>query len=145
MFGLDKNDILFVVWSFLFQIVLIIHFARRKWFFDSYTLKFGWIVYALSVAAVIVSIVQLRGGKTWAFWLGGFIYLVWSIFGFTIEYIMRIKWRNPISWPIFGPYVLLYLGTVMFYWFPLGQIKRPLWYVYAILFICSIILNITSH
>lgn len=144
MFGLDKYNTLFVVWSFLFQIVLIIHFATRKWNFDL-AMRYGWIVYALSLVAVIVSIVLLRGGKTWSFWLGGFIYLVWATFGYWIEFVKRIQWRNPIAWPIFGPYILLYLSTVMFYWWPLALIKRPLWYVYAILFVISTILNITSH
>jgi uncharacterized membrane protein YphA (DoxX/SURF4 family) len=53
------------------------HFALRKRFFESYTLKFGWIVYALSIPAVVVSIVLLLGGKTWSFWLGGFLFLVY--------------------------------------------------------------------
>lgn len=44
---LDKLDGLFVLWAFFVQIVFIVHFAVRKVFFDSYTLKFGWIVYAL--------------------------------------------------------------------------------------------------
>lgn len=30
MFGLDRNETLFVVCAFLFQIVLIVHFALRK-------------------------------------------------------------------------------------------------------------------
>ncbi len=144
MFGLDKYNVLFVVWSFIFQVVLIIHFVVRKLNFDL-VVRYGWIVYALCVVAVIVSIIQLRGGKSWSFWLGGFIYLVWAIFGYTVEYVLRIQWRNPINWPVLGPYLLLYLGTVMFYWWPLGLIMRPLWFVYAILFIISTVLNLISH
>ncbi len=144
MFGLDKYNVLFVVWSFIFQVVLIIHFVVRKLNFDL-VVRYGWIVYALCVVAVIVSIIQLRGGKSWSFWLGGFIYLVWAIFGYTVEYVLRIQWRNPINWPVLGPYLLLYLGTVMSYWWPLGLIMRPLWFVYAILFIISTVLNLISH
>ncbi len=144
MFGLDKYNVLFVVWSFIFQVVLIIHFVMRKLNFDL-VVRYGWIVYALCVVAVIVSIIQLRAGKSWSFWLGGFIYLVWAIFGYTVEYVLRIQWRNPINWPVLGPYLLLYLGTVMFYWWPLGLIMRPLWFVYAILFIISTVLNLISH
>ena len=76
MVGLDTLDILFVVWAFAFQIVLIVHFAVRKRFFESYTERFGWIVYALSIPAVAISIVLLLGGKTWSFWLGGFLFLI---------------------------------------------------------------------
>jgi hypothetical protein len=81
---LDKLDRLFIVWAFLFQIVLIIHFALRKPFFGSYTVKFGWIVYALCIPAVVVSIILLRGGKSWSFWLGGFLFLIYAVFGYWV-------------------------------------------------------------
>jgi len=145
MFGLDKRDTLFVMWAFAFQIVLIIHFALRKWFFESYTMKFGWIVYALSIPAVVISIILLLGGKSWSFWLGGFLFLIYAAYGYYIDYVKQIPWRNPLDLSIMFPYVTLYLSTIMFYWWPLALISRPLWFVYAALFIISTILNITSH
>jgi hypothetical protein len=75
LFGLDSPEVLFVVWAFLFQVVLIVHFSLRKWSFHV-ILKYGWIVYALSIPAVVVSILLLLGGRTWSLWLSGFIYLV---------------------------------------------------------------------
>jgi hypothetical protein len=144
MLGLDDLEVLFVAVAFLFQIVLIVHFALRKWNFDL-SMRYGWIVYALSVPAAAVSVLLLLGGKTWSLWLGGFIYLIWAVYGYTVEYAKGIQWRNPIRWPIFAPYVLLYLATVMFYWWPLGLVRRPLWVVGAALFILSTALNATSH
>ncbi len=144
MRGSDSLEFLFVIAAFLFQIVLIIHFALRKWHFDL-AMRYGWIVYALSVPAATVSVLILLGGKTWALWLGGFIYLIWATLGYTVEYVKDIQWRNPIRWSIFAPYIFFYLATVMFYWWPLGLISRPLWTTYAVLFVISTILNITSH
>jgi len=145
MYELDNLDILFVVWAFTFQIVLIVHFAMRKRFFESYTMKYGWIVYALCIPAVVISIVLMLGGKTWSFWLGGFLFLLYSAYGYRIDYVKKIQWRNPLRLSIMFPYVFLYLGTVMFYWWPLGLLSRPLWYVFAVLFVIGTILNITSH
>jgi hypothetical protein len=144
MFLLDSLEVLFVIWAFLFQVILIIHFALRKWRFNI-AMRFGPIVYALSIPAAALSLLLLLGGKTWSLWIGGFIYLVWGIYGYSIEYVQKIQWRNPVRWAIFVPYVFLHLGTVMFYWWPLALISRPLWYVYAILFIISVWLNATSH
>jgi hypothetical protein len=144
LFGFTSLEILFVAIAFLFQIVLIVHFALRKWRFDL-ALRYGWIVYALSMPAAAVSVFLLIFGAAWSQYLGGFLYLVWATYGFTVEYVRRIKWRSPIRWPVFGPYVVLYLTTIIFYWWPLGLISRPLWYVYAGLFIISTILNATSH
>jgi len=57
-----------------------VHFALRKPFFESYTLKFGWIVYALCIPAVIISLILLLNGKSWAFWLGGFLFIFYAAF-----------------------------------------------------------------
>lgn len=142
--GLDKFDLLFIIWAFLLQISLIVLFAIRKMNLDL-ILQDGWIFYLFSIPAVIISILMLCSGKAWSFWVGGFIFLVWAIFGYVIEYQLGIKWRNPAVLPILIPYVLLYLGTIMFYWFPLGILSRPLWYIYAVLFAFGTYLNITSH
>jgi len=143
--NLDKLDKLFVVWAFLFQTVLIVHFALRKPFFESYTMKFGWIIYALCIPAAVISIFLLRGGKSWSFWLGGFLFLLYAAFGFWVDYVIKIPWRNPIRLSIMFPYVFLYLATVMFYWWPLALLNRRLWFVGAILFVIGTILNVTSH
>ena len=141
---LDSLDLLFATTAFLFQIVLIAHFALRKWRFPL-AAHYGPIVYALSIPASGVSLWLLLQGKGIWFILGGFVYLAWAVFGYTVEYRMGIRWRNPPRWPIWGPYVLLYLATVMLYWWPVGLLSRTLWYVYAILFLISTWLNITSH
>jgi hypothetical protein len=83
--NIDNLDKLFVVWAFLLQIVLIIHFAVRKPFFESYTMKFGWIVYALCFPAAVISIILLRGGKSWSFWLGGFLFFAFATFGYCVD------------------------------------------------------------
>ena len=143
--NLDKLDKLFVVWAFFLQIILIIHFALRKPFLDTYTMKFGWVVYALAVPAVVISIIIMLGGKSWSFWLGGFLFLVFCVFGYWVDYVAHIQFRNPLRVSILIPYAFWYLAAIMFYWWPLGLISRPLWYVYAVLFVVSTILNITSH
>jgi len=144
MFSLDNLETLFVATAFLFQLVLIVHFALRKWRFAT-AIRYGPIVYTLSLAAFAVSLRLLLSGKPWSLWLGGFLYLVWAVFGYIVEYVKKIEWRTPIRWPIFGPYVFMYLATVMFYWFPLALVYKPLWYVYAALFVVSTFLNMTSH
>jgi hypothetical protein len=145
MLGSDVYDLIFVVWGFLVQIVLIVHFALRKWAFQRFTFRYGWIVYALALPALIVSLVLLLGGKAVSFWLAGFLFLLWAIYGYRIDYVQKRSWRSPVDWRIGGPYVTLYLATIMFYWWPIGLISRPLWYVYGVLFLVSTWLNITSH
>ena len=145
MFGLDRLDTLFVIWAFTLQIVLIAHFAVRKRFFESYTVKYGWLVYALCIPSIAVSIILLMGGKSWTYWLGGFLFTVYAAYGYWIDFIKQIPWRNPLRKDIMYPYVTLYLVTIMFYWWPLYPLSLPLWIVYAVLYVIATILNITSH
>jgi hypothetical protein len=144
MFSLNNYQILFFITAFLFQVILLVHFALRKWRFDL-AIRYGWIVYMLSIPAAILSVILLRGGMGWSFALGGFIYLAWAAFGFVVEYIFKIEWRNSLRWSILIPFVVLYLAAVMFYWWPLALIYKPLWYVYAVIFTISTYLNVTSH
>lgn len=145
MFGLDPHDTLFVLWAFFLEIVLVIHFAIRKPFYETYTRKIGWMVYALSIPGIAVSLVLLIEGKSWSFWLGGFLYLIFAGYGYWIDYHKAIPWRKPLRKEIMFPYVTLYLASIMFYWWPLAVLYRPLWFVFGFLFVISTILNITSH
>lgn len=142
---LDRLDRLFVAWAFFLQIVLIVHFAVRKPLYESYTLKYGWVVYALCIPALVISLILLRGGKSWSFWLGGFLFVIYAAYGYWIDFVQRIPWRNPLQLGIMFPYVFLYLATVMFYWWPLGLLSRRLWFIYLILFVTATVLNLTSH
>jgi hypothetical protein len=140
------RESIFVIWAFIFQAVLIAHFALRKWAFGAYTLQWGWIVYALSLPALGVSWYLWKHGAPWALWAGGILYFVFASFGFTVEYLAHVTtWRSPVVWPIMIPYVLLYLATVMFDWWPVGILSRPLWFIYAGLFLLSTWLNVSSH
>jgi hypothetical protein len=108
-------------------------------------MRYGPIVYALSIPALVVSIVLLLNGKPWSLSLGGLLCFVWAIYGYTVDYVRKIEWRSPARWSILIPYMILYLSTVMFYWFPLALIHKSLWYAGALLFVTSTILNAISH
>ena len=72
MFGLDKLDTLYVGWSFFFHMALIALFAVRKVNLEA-ILKHGWILYALSIPAVVVSVLILRAGSRSRFGLPGLL------------------------------------------------------------------------
>ena len=142
---LDKFDKLYIIWAYTFQVILIVHFAIRKPLMESYTLKYGWLVYALCIPAVIISIILMRAGKSWHFWLGGFLFLVYAIFGYYVDYVTQISFRTPFQASVAIPYVILYLATVMFYWWPLWPLSKLLWGGYTVLYIIAMVLNIKSH
>lgn len=144
MLQLDNLDTLFVIVAFLIQILLVVFFAYKKWNFEK-ALQLGIGIYALSLLATFVSILHLLNGKPWYTWLTGAVYTAWAVFGYLVDQELKIEWRNPIRPSIFIPYVVLYIGSLVLYWWGVGLLYRPLWYVYAVLFVISTVLNITSH
>jgi hypothetical protein len=144
MDGLNTLEKLFILNALCFNLALLIHFGTRKWHFD-WAMRYGWIIYALSIPSALLSMLLLLNHEQWFYWVGGLIYLVWAAFGYYVEYIKRIEWRFALRWSILVPYVSLYLGTVMFYWWPLARIYKPLWYIFAALFVVNTILNVASH
>jgi len=141
---LDRYDALFVVTAFSIQVILLCYFALRKWRFDA-AMRIGWEVYALAIPAAIISVVLLFAGRPWYLWLAGFLFAAWATFGYVVDIARPVAWRSPILWSAFIPYVLLYLSTMMFYWWPMATLHKPLWYVYAVLFVISTVLNVSSH
>jgi hypothetical protein len=141
---LDRYEQLFVVTAFVLQLALLVYFVVRKHNFEL-AIKWGWVIYALAMPAFVVSIIMILGGKDWSFWLGGLLFLAWSILGYIIDIARPVSWRSPIYLPVFIPFVVLYLGAQMLYWFPVGMIQRVYWYIYAVLFIASTYFNVTSH
>jgi hypothetical protein len=135
----------YLVAAGVFQAALVLHFALRTLAFQAYIPGWGWIFYALSLPAFAVSLWLRRAGAPVWLWLGGMVFVVWAIFGFGVEYLAHLDWRSPPVWPIFVPYVLLYLATVMLYWWPAATVSRPAWVALGVLFALGTGLNILSH
>ena len=60
----------------------------------------------------------------------------------------RRGWRPPrrvAAVQVFAPYVVLFLAAAMFYWWPLGRIRRGPWFAYIALFVVGTMLNLASH
>ncbi len=140
----DRSHRSFIAAALGIQAVLAIFFALRKWDFPFAT-QVGWIVYALAVPAVALSVALVRRREPWYLVPAGFLYGVWAAFGCTVDIVHRVEWRSPILASVFVPYVTLYIAAQMFYWWPLLKIHRPSWFVFAVLYAVSTFLNMSSH
>ena len=102
-------------------------------------------MYALGLPAAALSVWLLVAGADWTLWAAGFLCLAFSLFGFWVDYVAAIGFRSPFVAAVGVPYVLLYLATLMFYWWPLWDRSKALWGAYAVGYVVAMVLNLRSH
>jgi hypothetical protein len=140
----DRWERRFISVALGIQVVFVVFFALRKWNF-ALAMEVGWLVYGLAIPAVLFSVMLINARKAWYLSAAGFLFAAWATFGAWVDILHPIEWRSPILWSLFIPYVLLFTGSQMFYWWPLLRIHRPAWFIYTALYCVSTVLNVTSH
>ena len=144
MFEQNVLQSLFVAFAFFSQALLIFNFAALKWKPNIHQ-KWRWIVYASGLIAFPLGILFWVSGQAWHFWLAFVLFTVWAMFGYVIDILRPINWRDPIRWQIFVPYLVLHISAQFAFWIPLWFIGSGYWIIYAALYTISTVLNISTH
>ncbi|MGE5248872.1 MAG: hypothetical protein ACM3QS_01560 [Bacteroidota bacterium] len=144
MFTQDTLPILFTAYAFLAQMLLIFNFAALRWR-PRIQQRWGWIVYTTGLFALPLGILFLAAGQRWYLGLAFVLLAVWAAFGYTVDILRPVRWRQPIHWQIFAPYVLLYISAQFAFWIPLWFIGPGYWIFYAMLYTISTALNVSMH
>jgi hypothetical protein len=142
-----NQDILqtgFVILAFVIQVMLVGSFAARNWK-PSIEEKLGWLVYGMGLPASVLGVLFLVNDQPWYYWTATLLFTVWAAFGYMVDVVLRVKWRNPPRWPIFIPYVVLFVSSLLAFWVPLWFIRPVLWIIYALLYAAHTALNMYSH
>lgn len=134
----------FVVFAFAVQVLLALNFTARNWR-PALELKYGWIIYALAIVAVLLAIVFALGRQPGYAILAPLMYAVWAGFGYYVDMYRHIEWRSPPRYAVFVPYVLLFIASQFAFWIPLWYVGLGYWVAYAVLYFINTGLNIASH
>jgi hypothetical protein len=117
---------LFVAFAFLAQVLLIINFAARNWR-PLLERRYGWLIYAMGIPGIGLGILFLARAQPW-----------------TIV-AAPLKWRSPPRWPVFIPYVALFMAGQFLFWIPLWYVGLAYWIIYTVMYFLNTGLNIYSH
>lgn len=134
----------FVVSAFLVQVLLVLNFAARNWR-PALERKYGWVIYALGIVAVLLAIVFALGHQPAYAIVAWLLYAVWAGFGFYVDTYRQIAWRSPPRWPVLIPYVVLFIASQFAFWIPLWYVGIGYWAAYTVLYFLNTALNISSH
>jgi hypothetical protein len=134
----------FVVFAFAVQVLLAFNFAARNWR-PALERKYGWIIYALAIVAVLLAIVFPLGHQPAYAILAPLIYAVWAGFGFYVDTYRHIEWRNPPRLTVLVPYVLLFIASQFAFWIPLWYVGLGHWVAYGVFYVVNTALNLYSH
>lgn len=135
----------FVILAFAYQVILLADFSARKWR-PELEKRWGWLVYgALGIAGFILTVLMLLSKQPVNLIIGPLLLFAWAAFGFGVDWFRPIEWRSPPRWPIFIPYVLLFIFSQFGFWIPLWYVALGTWIVFGVLYAANTILNISSH
>jgi len=142
---MNAFSLFFVIFAFVFQVLLLADFIIRL-FRPGVEIKYGWMLYAfLATAGFLAGTVFLLTRQTWYFSLAFGVLFAWALLGLVVDKLHPVEWRKPVFWPIFLPYVLLFIASLFAFWIPLWYVGMPYWIAYTILYAVHTILNISSH
>jgi D-alanyl-D-alanine carboxypeptidase len=134
----------FVIFGFVLQVLLVADFAARRWR-PHLERRYGWVIYALGVPSVGVAIFLLLSGAQSYQPLAFGVFGAWAVFGAWVDYVRPVAWRSPPYWPVFGPYVALFMAALFAFWIPLWYVSFQLWVAFGALYLLHTGLNIASH
>jgi hypothetical protein len=137
-------ETVYVVVALALQAILIAYFALRRWR-APFAFRIGRAIYALGVPLAVYAVVMALAGRPWYLWMGGLLYALWALLGKTVDTGRPLQWHEPICPRPFNGYILLYLAYEMFFWWPLGDLWRPGWVLFAVLFALATYLNVISR
>ena len=144
MFDQRTLTSLFILFAFASQALLLFNFAALKWK-PEIQHAWGWIVYASGLVALALGFLFLAEAQAWYYWLACFLFAVWTLFGYVVDILRPVNWRNPILWQIFIPYLALYISAQLAFWIPLWSIWPGYWIIYIVLYSVNTVLNISTH
>ena len=137
-------ETLFAAFALAFQTALVLHFAALR-YRPRWQQRWGWLVYALSLPGIALGFLFWTNSQPWYYWLATLLYAAWAALGFTVDILRPVNWRAPPRWPVFVPYVALYMAAQFAFWIPLWFIWIGYWVAYAVLFSISTVLNVRGH
>lgn len=108
----------FVAFALTVNGLLVLNFAARRWR-PQLERRWGWLVYAMGLPAVLLALTAWAGARPWYYGLACLLYAAWSAFGYSVDIVWPVSWRNPPRWPVFLPYASLYVASLIALWVPL--------------------------
>jgi hypothetical protein len=134
----------FVVFAFAVQVLLVLNFTARNWR-PKLELKYGWVIYALALVALLLALVFALGRQPGYAILAPLTYALWAGFGYYVDAYRHIEWRNPPRLTVLIPYVLLFIASQFAFWIPLWYVGLGHWAAYGVFYVVNTALNLYSH
>ncbi len=137
--------LLFAAFGLASQLVLVAFFAARRWA-PSRADAWGRSAYAFGALGLPLGAWLLLDGQSYRLFGGPVLLAAWAALGAAVDVWRPRPWRGPrVDWGVMAPYLALFFLAQMFLWWPLWDLARAGWAVFAVLFAASTALNLRGH
>lgn len=144
MTEVDRLLIAYVAFGIAIQVLLTLNFAARNWR-PELERSYGWIIYASGLISLALGVLMWIDARPWYFIAGPLLFSVWSALGFWVDIWRPVAWRSPPRWNVFGPYVGVYVASLLLYWGSMWTVGSSYWIAFGALYALHTALNIYSH
>jgi hypothetical protein len=101
----QKLDLIVVVIANWLNIILTVIFLNRVLGRPEWEHRLGYGTILMAIPLALIALVNLAGGRGWAFWILPLITVAFLIAEFVLDYWLKFDFRHS-AW--LGPYLLLY-------------------------------------
>lgn len=135
----------FVVFGLATPVAIIAFFAARRWR-PGGAPRMGPAVFAFAGLGLPLGVWLFLDGRSWQLRAGSLLAAGWAAHAASVEPRRPRPMRGrPVLWNMLVRCVALYLFAQVFLWWPLWDIERAAWVVFAVLFVVNTVLNIAGH
>ena len=100
-----KLDLVVVAFANLLNLILSLIFLNRVYGRAQWEHWLGYGTLVMAVPLAVIAVVNLAGGRSWAFWVLPLIMVVYLAIEFLLDYVLKLNFRHSA---LLGPYLLTF-------------------------------------
>jgi hypothetical protein len=101
----QKLDLVVVVIANLLNLILSLIFLNRVFGRAQWEQLLGYGTVVMAIPLVVIAVVNLAGGRGWAFWVLPLVMVIYLVIEFLLDYVLKLNFRLSA---LLGPYLLTY-------------------------------------
>ena len=76
----------------------------------------GTLTISMGIPTGIIAVINLLNGRDWWLWVYPFLFVVFCLFTYIVDYALKIEFRKPRNLKILVPFLLIFYISIILMW-----------------------------